>query len=53
MMHNDTQNHSGADAIIASAIARSVPVISGRQLLTWLDGRNNSSFQNLAWNRTP
>ena len=49
-MHNDMEFHSGADAIIDSAITRSVPVISGRQLLTWLDGRNNSSFQNLAWN---
>ena len=27
-----------------SALARGVPVVSARQMLTWLDGRNNSSF---------
>jgi hypothetical protein len=26
-----------------------VPVISSRQLLTWLDGRNSSSFTALSW----
>jgi VCBS repeat-containing protein len=48
-MHNDVYDHSGADAIVNSALSRSVPVISGRQLLTWLDGRNSSSFKNLSW----
>jgi hypothetical protein len=27
-----------------------VPVISARQMLDWLDGRNGSSFENLSWN---
>jgi hypothetical protein len=44
-MHTDDPVHPGADAIVAAAQARGVPVISAAQLLTWLDGRNGSSFQ--------
>ena len=29
-----------------------MPVISARQMLDWLDGRNGSSFANLTWNGT-
>ena len=35
---------------VASAQARDVPVLTTRQLLTWLDARNASSFASLAWN---
>jgi VCBS repeat-containing protein len=38
-----------SEAIISSALSHNVPVVSGRQMLTWLDGRNSSSFQNLSW----
>ena len=38
-----------ADAIVASAKARGVPVVSAKQMLTWLDGRNGSSFGSIAW----
>ena len=48
-MHTDTVAHVGSEAIVASALARSVPIISARQLLTWLDGRNGSSFSNITW----
>ena len=48
-MHTDTANHTGSNAIIASALARQVPVISAKQMLTWLDGRNNSFFGNITW----
>ena len=48
-MHNDSVTHASASAIVASAQARGVPVISGRQMLTWLDARNGSSFSNLVW----
>ncbi len=48
-MHSDALNSPGSDAIVASALSRGVPVISGRQMVTWLDGRNGSSFSNLAW----
>src|SRR5690606_19654177 len=37
---------------VASAQARGVPLISARQLLTWVDGRTASSFQDLEWNGT-
>lgn len=49
-MHTDTSFHPGANAIIAEAIARNVPVVSARQMLKWLDGRNGSSFGPLTWN---
>ncbi len=38
--------------MLASAQERDVPVISARQLLTWTDGRNGSSFGNLSWDGT-
>jgi FlgD Ig-like domain len=46
-MHTDLPNHVGANAIIAAAQARGVPVVSSRQMLTWLDGRDQSSFSGL------
>ena len=49
-MHTDAADSSGSDAIVASAQARGVPVVSARQMLTWLDGRNNSSFGSIKWN---
>ncbi len=48
-MHTDKNPSIGADQIIASAQARQIPVISARQILTWLDSRNNSSFGNIKW----
>jgi len=51
-MHTDVNPSAGSDAIVASAQARSVPIITAKQLLTWLDGRNGSSFQSLVWNDT-
>ena len=37
------------DNLISSAQAHGVPLISGKQLVTWLDGRNASSFANVSW----
>ena len=48
-MHNDSVQSDGADAIVASAQAHGVPVVSSLQMLTWLDGRNASSFDALNW----
>jgi hypothetical protein len=48
-MHTDVVASAGADAIVASAKARGVPVVSAKQMLTWLDGRNDSSFGAIAW----
>ncbi len=49
-MHTDHAEHAGSEGIVASAQARSVPVISAKQLLTWLDGREASAFRAVAWN---
>jgi hypothetical protein len=48
-MHTDVTDNQDADTLIAAAKARGVPVISARQLLTWMDGRNGSSFQGVAF----
>ena len=53
-MHNDSVDPSnageaGATAIVASAKARNIPVVTAKQMLDWLDGRNGSSFQNVVW----
>ncbi len=49
-MHTDNATSAGSDAIIASAQARGVPIVSAKQMLDWLDGRNQSSFSSLSWN---
>src|SRR5262249_18843939 len=43
---------SFATQLLNSAKARNVSLISAEQLLTWLDGRNLSSFGNPTWNGT-
>lgn len=48
-MHTDSPSSSGSDAIVASALARDVPIVSARQMLVWVDARNNSSFKNIAY----
>ncbi len=49
-MHTDYPSPSvGEDAIVASAQARGVPVISYKQLLAWTDGRNASTIHSLSW----
>ena len=52
-MHTDVNGadqRDGSTAIVNSAQARGVPVITAQQMLDWLDGRNGSSFQSIAWN---
>ena len=48
-MHTDRPVTLGANAIVAAAQARGVPVISAEQLLDWVEGRNNSSFAGLSF----
>jgi hypothetical protein len=43
---------SFATQLLNSAKTRNVSLISAQQLLTWLDGRNSSSFGNPTWNGT-
>ena len=48
--HDDQGSYPGiAPDVVTSAQSRGVPIISALQLLTWLDGRNSSSFGALAW----
>ena len=46
-MHTDDPDHEGANTIVAEAKRRGVPVVSAKQMLTWLDGRDDSSFGGL------
>ena len=48
-MHTDNATTFEGDSVISSAQARGVPLVSGKQLVTWLDGRNASSFTNVSW----
>jgi len=48
-MHTDSASHAGSDAIVGSAQTRGVPIVTARQMLAWLDGRNGSSFGSIAW----
>ena len=48
-MHTDTAMHIGSDQIITAAMTRQVPVISSRQMLTWLDNRNATDLSHVAW----
>lgn len=48
--HDDYREVSFSDGVISAAVSRHVPVISALQALTWLDGRNASSFHAVAWN---
>jgi hypothetical protein len=48
--HTDDATSTVGDAVIASAVARGIPVVSAQQMLTWLDGRNSSSIGSATWN---
>ncbi len=48
--HTDVATITESNAVIASAPARGVPIVSSKQMLDWLDGRNSSSFGAITWN---
>jgi hypothetical protein len=49
-VHNDNGAPQPDDeAIVSSAQARGVPLISYKQLLDWTDGRNNSTIRSMSW----
>jgi hypothetical protein len=48
-LHTDQVASSQSDAVVAAALARGVPIVSAQQMLTWLDGRNNSTFSSFSW----
>ncbi len=47
--HTDASTEFQSDQLMASALAHGVPVVSSSQLLTWLDGRNGSSYSGMSW----
>jgi len=47
--HDDFQDEDFLPAVISSATSHRVPVIGAKQALTWLDGRNGSSFSAFTW----
>jgi hypothetical protein len=48
-MHTDFAVSPGSDAIINSALGLQIPVVSAKQMLDWVDARNNSTFSNYSW----
>jgi Domain of unknown function (DUF4082)/Bacterial Ig-like domain len=46
--HTDLGQIPESDAVVTSALARGVPIVSARQMLTWLDARNGSSFGSIS-----
>ena len=48
--HTDVATSDVANAVVASARARGVPVVSAKQMLQWLDARNASTFTSITWN---
>jgi hypothetical protein len=49
-MHTDAVLSDGSDQIVAAAQSHQVPVVSAKQMLDWLDGRNSSFFGAINWN---
>ena len=47
--HTDFAVLPESSATVTSALARGVPVVSARQMLTWIDARNDSSFGSFVW----
>ena len=48
--HNDGDSYPGIGPdVVSSAKAHGVPIVTAQQMLTWLDGRNTSSFGSLTW----
>ncbi len=48
-MHTDLVDSPGSESIITSALARSVPVITAKQALDWVEGRDASTFREFSW----
>ncbi len=48
--HTDDADSPTSDAVVASALRHGVPVVSARQLLTWLTARDRSAFGAPSWN---
>ncbi len=47
--HTDLPSVVESETTVASAQARGIPIITGRQMMDWLDYRNSSSFSAMTW----
>jgi hypothetical protein len=45
-------SYDGSDNVVVSAQARGFPIVSGRQMVDWVDGCNSSSFGSIIWDGT-
>jgi hypothetical protein len=48
-MHTDNATEYASDQMLISAQSHGVPLVTAKQLTTWLDGRNASSYSGLSW----
>jgi hypothetical protein len=48
-MHSDVATSADNGVIVTTAKSLGVPVVSAKQMLTWLDGRNGSVFGPIGW----
>ena len=48
-MHTDLPTIQQDTALVSSATSRGVPIVSARDVLEFVDARNQSSFQNITW----
>jgi hypothetical protein len=51
-MHSDVAASADNGVIVSTAQSKGVPVVSAKQMLTWLDGRNASVFSQIGWSGT-
>ena len=47
--HTDLSTQAESNALVAEAKEHGVPIVSGKQMTAWLDGRNASSFSSIGW----
>jgi WD40 repeat protein len=47
--HTDFSPNPVATSVLTAAVSRGVPVITSKQVLNWLDFRNNATFSGMTW----
>jgi hypothetical protein len=48
--HTDHATDTNSDSVVAAAQARGIPIVSAKQMLTWIDGRDRSTMTGFTWN---
>jgi hypothetical protein len=49
ILHSDLGDHTQLNDMVSEAVERGVPIVTSAQVLDWLDGRNGSSFADIAY----